>query len=117
VSRLAIVLVAVSACNHAAPSQEELLRDAPDQTRKFFAMAEGGDCEHLKPLLARPDGCADMVEEFKKSHTHLASVVGAEIDGRDPHVVLVKVDAPSTKFDHTWVLRVKWTEDGWKVSL
>jgi hypothetical protein len=120
VNRAALVaplLIAVSACHHAAPSQEELLETAPNQTRQFFALAEGGDCKALAPLLAHPETCDSMVEEFKRTHTHLSSIVGTKIDGRDPMLVLVTVDAPSTKFDHTFVVRVKWTEAGWKVAL
>lgn len=116
-NRLALVLVAVSACHRDAPSQEELLRDAQDETRQFFALAEGGDCKALAPRLAHPELCEPMVDEFKKTHTHLASVTGAKIDGRDPHLVLVTVEAPSTKYQHSWIVRVKWTDAGWKVAL
>ncbi len=110
-------VVLLAACHHAPPSPEELLREAQDTTRQFFAVAEGGDCAQLAPVLARPAGCAAMVEEFKATHSHLSQIEGVRIDGRDPQVVLVTVKVNSTKHEHTWVVRAKWTADGWRFAL
>lgn len=117
-NRTALVLVAaLAACHRGAPSQEELLQQAQDETRQFFALAESGDCKALQPQLAHPETCDNMVEEFRHTHTHLKSITGAKLDGRDPQLVLVTVEAPSLKFEHTFIVRAKWTEDGWKVAL
>jgi len=118
VTRPALVLiVALAACHRGAPSQEELVAGAQDETRQFFALAESGDCKTLTAQLAHPETCDTMVEEFRQTHTHLRSITGAKLDGRDPEMVLVTVEAPSKKFEHTFIVRVKWTPDGWKVAL
>ena len=116
-TRLLVVLLLVAACKRGEPTTDELLADAQDQTRRFFALAEGGDCAALAELLPRPDTCEGLVLQMRETKTHLESIEGAKIDGRDPHLVLVNVKAQATKHTHRWIVHAKWTPDGWKVSL
>ena len=114
---LLAVAFAGTACHRGAPTDDDLVREAQDQTRTFFSLAEGGDCEQLTKLLARPESCHEFVHEMQETHTHLTSIDGARIDGRDPHMVLVSVHAQAGKLAHAWVVHAKWTADGWKVSM
>jgi hypothetical protein len=90
---------------------------APDQARRYFALAEGGDCAELEKMLPRPERCKGIVEEMHETRTHLTSVDGTKLDGRDPHLVLVSVTAQAAKLTHHWVVQARWTPDGWKVSM
>jgi len=112
-----VVALAGAACHRGEPSADELTAEAPDQTRRLFALAEGGDCDALAKLLPRPERCAGLVEEIRETRTHLTSIDGTKIDGRDPHLVLVNVTAQAAKLTHHWVVHAKWTPDGWKVSM
>lgn len=114
---LLVIVLAGAACQRGEPTTDELLREAQDQTRRFFALAEGGDCEQLTKLLARPETCEEFVEEVRETRTRLTSIDNARIDGRDPHLVLVSVRAQAVKLKHSWVVHAKWTKHGWKVSM
>ena len=95
-----------------------MLRDAPDVMRQFFTLAEAGDCAQLSSRMQRPEQCSDFVADMQRTKSHFQTITNTRIDGRDPDVVLVTVNVMSAK-DHLriWVLRAKWTADGWKVSL
>ena len=111
------MLALAAACKRGEPAADELIAEAKDQTRRFFALAEGGDCAELAELLPRPATCEGLVLQMRETKTHLTSVDGAKIDGRDRHLVLVNVTAQATKHTHRWIVHAKWTPDGWKVSL
>ena len=115
--RLASALIVVAACARSTPSERELVAGAQDETRKFFALAEGADCDHLAPMMQLPERCKDMVQEFQETHAHLLSIDEAKLDGRDKHVVLVAVQAQTTKELRHWIVRAKWTTDGWRLAL
>lgn len=115
--RLAIAAVLLAACSHSPPSESELLASAQDETRQFFALAEGGDCGHLQHMMLLPDSCKNMVQQFTETHAHLLAIDGAKLDGRDKHVVLVEVQAQTTKELRHWIVRAKWTADGWRLAL
>lgn len=107
----------LAACARSEPSERELLSGAQDATRTFFALGEGGDCKQLAPMLQRPATCDDLVRQFRDTHAHLSQVLGAKIDGRDKHMVLVSVDATAPEHVHHWIVRAKWTSSGWKLAL
>ena len=111
------MIALVAACKRGEPSADQLVKDAQDQTRRFFALAEGGDCAALGEMLVRPASCEGLVHQMRETNTHLTSIESAKIDGRDPHLVLVTVMTQATKHAHSWIVQAKWTPDGWKVSL
>lgn len=113
---LALLLI-TAACARSAPSEHELVSDAQDQTRKFFALGEGGDCDQLTKLMQRPETCASLVKQFLETRTHLTKIVEAKVDGRDKETVLVSVEAQEAKTVHHWIVRAKWTKEGWKLAL
>jgi hypothetical protein len=115
--RLAPALVLIAACARSAPSESDLVAAAQDETRQFFALAEGGDCDHLEHRMQLPALCKNMVHEFAETHAHLLSIDEAKLDGRDKHVVLVSVSAQTTKELRHWIVRAKWTADGWRLAL
>ena len=115
--RLAATLVLIAACTRSTPSDGELVAGAQDETRHFFALAEGGDCGHLEPMMQLPAQCKDMVREFQETHAHLLAIEDAKLDGRDKHIVLVSVQAQTTKELRHWIVRAKWTPDGWRLAL
>ncbi len=108
----------IAACSRSgAPSEDSLVSDAQDQTRKFFAFGEGGDCEQLSKLMQRPETCPELVRQFVETRTHLSKITGAKLDGRDKETVLVSVEAQEKATTHLWIVRAKWTKDGWKLAL
>jgi hypothetical protein len=115
--RVAFALIVVAACARTTPSERELVAGAQDETRRFFALAEGGDCDHLEQMMQLPAHCKDMVHEFAETHAHLLAIDEAKLDGRDKHVVLVTVQAQTTKELRHWIVRAKWTADGWRLAL
>ncbi|MGE5185213.1 MAG: hypothetical protein ACM31C_24255 [Acidobacteriota bacterium] len=115
--RLACALVLLAACARSTPSERELVAGAQDETRRFFALAEGGDCDHLEAMMQLPAQCHNMVREFLDTHAHLLAIDEAELDGRDKHVVLVTVKAQTTKELRRWIVRAKWTAGGWRLAL
>jgi len=117
VTRLFVVIAVAAACKRGEPTTDELLAGAQDQTRRFFALAEGGDCAALAELLPRPETCEGLVLQMRETKTHLTAIEGAKLDGRDRHLVLVNVTAQATKHTHRWIIHAKWTPGGWKVSL
>src|SRR5205823_5801888 len=104
-------------CHRGTPSRDELLSEGQNQARQFFALAEGADCAQLRPLMARPEGCDEVVRDFKASHSHLSEIEEAKVDGRDAHMVLVTCLIHSAKHDHRWIVRATWSPHGWKVDL
>ena len=110
-------LLLVTACARSAPDEAELVRTAQDEARTFFALLESSDCSQIRPMMQFPGRCDDTLHEYRETHSHLSQVVEAKLDGRDKHTVLVTVDVQSTKHEHHWIARVKWTKDGWKVAL
>ena len=115
--QLARALILLAACGSSAPSERELLAEAQDETRRFFALAEGSDCEQLKPLMQRPETCANLVRQFKETRAHLTRIDEAKLDGRDKTIVLVMVQAQEAEAVHHWIVRAKWTPKGWKLAL
>jgi hypothetical protein len=115
--RFVPALIVVLACKSSQPSERELIADAQDQTRTFFALGEGGDCERLAGMMLRPAGCAELVKQFKDTHAHLSKIEGAKLDGRDKETVLVSVEATAPEHVHHWIVRAKWTTEGWKLAL
>lgn len=115
--RTVLALVVVAACARSTPSEPELLSAAQNETRRFFAIGESGDCDELSALMQRPGDCQNLVHQFKESHVHLTKIEGAKLDGRDKHVVLVSVQAQSPERVHQWIVRAKWTREGWKLAL
>jgi hypothetical protein len=117
VVRIVVALVFVAACSRSTPSESELLAEAQDQTRTFFALGEGGDCERLAGMMQRPNDCKGVVQQFRETHAHLTKIESVKLDGRDKHVVLVSVEATAPEHVHHWIVRAKWTADGWKLAL
>jgi len=107
----------LTACARSTPGEHELVSDAQDQARKFFALGEGGDCDQLSKLMQHPETCQQIVKQFIDTHTHLLGVTGAKLDGRDKDTVLVTVDAQEKAIVHHWIVRAKWTKEGWKLAL
>ena len=104
-------------CARSEPSERELLSVAQDATRTFFAQAEACDCHQLAPMLQRPKTCDGLVQQFQETHTHLSKIVGAKLDGRDKHMVLVNVDATGEHEVYHWIVRATWTPEKWKFAL
>ena len=115
--RFASALVVLVACTRSAPSERELIASAQDETRRFFALGEGGDCTQLARMMQRPAQCENLVRQFRETRAHLTKIESAQLDGRDKHVVLVRVEATATDRVHQWIVRARWTEDGWKLAL
>lgn len=112
-----LALVVLVACARSTPSEHELVSEAQDQTRKFFAYGEGGDCKQLAKMMQQPDTCETLVRQFIETKTHLSRVIDAKRDGRDPQMVLVNVEAQEGTKLHRWIVRAKWTKQGWKLAL
>src|SRR6266542_1405884 len=106
----------IAACDRSAPDETELLRVAQDETRQFFALLDSSDCSRIAPKMQVPERCEDTLREYRETHSHLSSVLDAKLDGRDKHTVLVTVDVQSTRHLHHWIVRAKWSKDGWKVA-
>jgi hypothetical protein len=115
--RSALGLLILVACSRSEPSERDLVAGAQDETRKFFALGEAGDCERLAPMLQRPQSCEGLVRQFRETHVHLSKIEGAKLDGRDKHVVLVTVEAVAPERTHRWIVQAKWTAGGWKFAL
>lgn len=115
--RFTIPLLILLACCRSEPSDSELLSAGQDATRTFFAQAEGGDCHQLASMLQRPQSCDGLVQQFRETHTHLSKIDGATLDGRDKHMVLVTVEASGESKAYHWIVRAKWTPNGWKLAL
>ncbi len=58
-----------------------------------------------------------LVKQFVETRTHLTSIDNAKLDGRDKETVLVNVQAQEKATVHHWIVRAKWTADGWKLAL
>lgn len=115
--RAALVLILLTACARSTPSGHELVSEAQDQTRTFFALGESGNCDKLAGMLQRPETCKDLARQFLETHTHLTKIVSAKLDGRDKETVLVSVEAQEKATVHEWIVRAKWTKQGWKLAL
>ena len=115
--RLAVALIVLGACARSTPSERDLLSEAQDETRRFFALAEGFDCGELGKLMQKPETCENLVRQFKETHAHLTQIDEAKLDGRDKKTVLVMVQAQAETTVHHWIVRAKWTSDGWKLAL
>jgi hypothetical protein len=115
--RHALALFVLVACARSTPSEHELVSAAQDETRVFFALGEGGDCGKLAPKLQRPNECEDLVRQFRETRTHLTKIEGAKLDGRDKQTVLVSVEASAPERVHHWIVRAKWTPEGWRFAL
>ena len=115
--RTALALFIFAACARSTPSEHELVSESQDETRTFFALGEAGDCGKLGPKLERPGECENLVRQFRETHVHLAKIEGAKVDGRDKHVVLVSVEAQSPEKIHHWIVRARWTPEGWRFAL
>lgn len=115
--RTALALLLFTACARSAPSEHELVSAAQDATRTFFALGEAGDCAKLGSMMQRPSDCERLVQQFRETRVHLTKIAGSKLDGRDKQVVLVSVDATAPDKVHHWIVRAKWTPEGWKLSL
>lgn len=113
----ALALLLLVACARSEPSERELVAAAQDETRKFFALGEAGDCDRLAQMMQRPATCEGLVHQFRETRVHLSKIAGAKLDGRDKHMVLVTVEAVAPERTHQWIVRAKWTPDGWKLAL
>ena len=110
-------LLVITACARSTPGEHELVSEAQDETRTFFALGEAGNCDKLAAMMQRPETCKDLTRQFLESHTHLTKVVSAKLDGRDKETVLVSVEAQEKTTVHEWIVRAKWTKQGWKFAL
>jgi hypothetical protein len=115
--RFTIPLLILVGCARSEPSERELLSAGQDATRTFFAQAEAGDCSQLSGMLQRPQACDGLVKQFRETHTHLSKILGAKIDGRDKHTVLVNVEASGEQQVFHWIVRATWTPEKWKFAL
>ena len=115
--RTAVALIVLAACARSGPSERELVSAGQDATRTFFALGEAGDCSQLAHMLQRPSTCEELVAQFRETHAHLSKIEGAKLDGRDKQLVLVSVVATAPEHIHHWIVRAKWTPDGWKLAL
>lgn len=107
----------LTACARSIPGERELVSEAQDQTRTFFALGESGNCDKLAPMLQRPETCKELARQFLETHTHLKKIVSSKLDGRDKDTVLVSVEAQEKAVIHSWIVRAKWTKQGWKFAL
>lgn len=68
-------------------------------------------------MMQHPDTCELLVRQFIETKTHLSKIIDAKLDGRDPHMVLVNIEALEEAKIHRWIVRAKWTKQGWKLAL
>jgi hypothetical protein len=115
--RFAVSILFLGACARSTPSERVLVSEAQDETRRFFALAEGSDCGELGKLMLKPESCESLVKQFKDTHAHLTQIDEAKLDGRDKQMVLVMVQAQAETTVHHWIVRAKWTSKGWKLAL
>jgi len=67
--------------------------------------------------MQRPALCEDLVRQLRETHAHLSKIEDAKLDGRDKRVVLVSVEATAPEHVHHWIVRARWTAEGWKLAL
>jgi hypothetical protein len=111
-----LVLTLLVAC-HRPPAGDEAVSSAKTAVGEFFTVAEGGDCNRLKPLMLQPDGCDNLMRQFQETHTKLKQLTLARTDGRTANAVLVNATVEFNKNEHHWIVRATWKDGSWKISL
>lgn len=105
-----------------SPSPAKKLEAAQASVRRFFEALPSADCAVLGPLLAtggsaRP--CAETVEELHSHGFQLVEILGAQVDGRNPEVVLVqaRVARDGAVREEPFLFRVENQGGGWRLRL
>ena len=112
----ALLLAWASSCSRRASPVEE----AQETVRRFFTALPGKDCDVLRTMMViEPSGddCASKVDALQQHGLRLVEVLGAEVDGRDPEAVMVRVRLERDGQRRELSLRVVHQPAGWKLKL
>jgi len=110
---VAAVLLALASAGGCAkrPATEE----AQEAVKRFFAALPGKDCGVLQGMLV--DDCATVVDGLQQHGLRLLEVLGAEVDGRNPQAVMVRVRLERDGQRREVSLRVEHRPQGWKLKI
>jgi len=89
--------------------------EAQETVKRFFAALPGKDCDVLQGMLV--DDCATVVDGLQQHGLRLLEVLGAEVDGRDPEAVMVRVRLERDGQRREVSLRVERRPGGWKLKI
>ncbi|HEY8205875.1 MAG TPA: hypothetical protein VIG99_00240 [Myxococcaceae bacterium] len=114
----ALLLVApAGGCGKRLLSDGEKRAQAGEGVKRFFAALPEKDCAVLGPMLAQGD-CPATVDSLQRHEYRLVEVLGAEVDGRDPEAVIVRVRLLEENGRRREVsLRMEHHPGGWKLRL
>jgi hypothetical protein len=113
-------LLLAGGCSKRASPEEEKRAQAQEAVKRFFAALPGKDCDVLRAMLVLgpgDDDCAAMVDDIQRHGLRLVEVLGAEVDGRDPEAVMVRVRLERDGQQREASLRVVRRPEGWKLKL
>ena len=111
-----LVMIAVIAACHSAPSATASPDEATAQVRAFFAAAEAQDCVTMRRLfvpLESDEDCKSYLATWKEQRTSLVSIAGAERDGRDRNAIIVHVRVQSEGRERESLVRAIHSATGW----
>ena len=107
-------------CGKRPSPEDEKRAQAREAVTRFFAALPERDCDVLGPMLVQPQGGADCAKVVGSLHGHgyrLVEVLGAEVDGRDPLAVIVRVRLEENGRQREAPLRMERHPEGWKLRL
>lgn len=117
---IAALLLAGGGCGKRPSPEDEKRAQAREAVQRFFAALPGQDCGVLGPMLVQPQGgpdCPGLVGSLLRHGYRLVEVQGAEVDGRDPEAVIVRVRLEEDGRQREAPLRMERHPDGWKLRL
>jgi len=107
-------------CGKRLSPEEEKRAQAREAMTRFFAALPEKDCDVLGPMLVQPKGgpdCPSVVDSLHRHGFRLVEVLGAEVDGRDPEAVIVRVRLEENGRQREAPLRMEHHPGGWKLRL
>ena len=107
-------------CGKRLSPEDEKRAQAREAVTRFFAALPEQDCGVLGPMLVQPSGgpdCRSVVGSLHRHGFRLVEVLGAEVDGRDPEAVIVRVRLEENGQQREAPLRMERHPEGWKLRL
>jgi len=117
---IAALLVAGGGCGKRLSPEDEKRAQARETVKRFFDALPGKDCNVLGPMLVQTQeeaDCQSVVRSLDRHGYRLVEVLGAEVDGRDPEAVIVRVRIEESGRQREAPLRVERHRKGWKLRL
>ena len=114
-STAAALLLALASVIGSGCAKRPATDEAQEAVKRFFAALPDKDCGVLQGMLV--DDCAAVVDGVQQHGLRLLEVLGAEVDGRNPEAVMVRVRMERDGQRREVTLRVEHRPEGWKLKL